>query len=89
MSRKWSLPILPTALPLYLIEPVDAELEASIISVEVSPMAAALAVPVVVSPESHSHQNAMRISSSQFSTVKTDDVVPSKKEPVHTVLWLF
>ena len=82
-------PILPTALPLYLVEPVDAELEATVEPVKVLPMAAAIAVPVVVSPESHSHQNAMRISSSQFSTVKTDDVVPSKKEPVHTVLWLF
>ena len=49
-----SLPILPTALLLYLIEPVDAELEASIEAIEVPPMATALAIPVVaISPSAH------------------------------------
>ena len=51
-------PILPTALLLYLIEPIDAELEAAIEAVEVPPMATALAVPVVaISPCTHNSLN--------------------------------
>ena len=51
-------PILPTALLLYLIEPVDAELEAAIEAVEVPPMATAIAIPVVaISPCTHNSLN--------------------------------
>ena len=50
-------PILPTAPLLYLIEPVDAEFEAAIEAVEVPPMAATIAVPVILaSPCSHKFQ---------------------------------
>ena len=53
-------PILPSALPLYIIEPVDAELEAAIEAVEVPPMATAIAVPVVaISPCTHNSLNSL------------------------------
>lgn len=67
-------PILSTALLLYLIEAVDAEFEAAIEAVEVPPMAAALAVPVVVSPIAHSIQNVKLYIVFQSLTVKVINV---------------
>ena len=80
-------PILPTALLLYLIEPIDAELEAAIEAVEVPPMATALAVPVVaISP--CTHQKAYSISvAAQSSALNVKLLAASvKKAPVATVL---
>ena len=84
MSRKWSLPILPTALPLYLIEPVDAELEAAIEAVEVSPTSASFAIPVVVSSESHQKLYSISLPHSSARNEK-EEAASVKKLPVAMV----
>ena len=74
-------PILPTAPLLYLIQPVDSELEAAIEAIEVPPMATALAIPVVISPIAHSHQNVKLYIVFQSLTVKVIDVTLASISP--------
>ena len=78
-------PILPTAPLLYLIEPIDAEQEAAIEAVKVSPMATALAIPVVaIGPGSHQKLYSISLPHSSARNEK-EEAASVKKLPVAIV----
>lgn len=51
------LTILPTTLSLHLVEPIDAKEKASIKSMEILPMLASVAVPIMLHRKIHLYHN--------------------------------